>query len=593
MPTTVHVRGWLAKTRSRARLALVGFVLWSASVPAPAASLTARLDRTSVPVGESVTLSLTFEGAAPPGNPGLPELPGFNIVPGMSDRTEMNFIQGRQSLKRIFEYTLVPTRAGDLTIPPLQVTVNNENLTSQPLTLKVVAANAAGPKSAPNQWAFLRVYVGKTNVYVGEAVPLEVQLYCRDCVNSTPPQLKAEGFSFGNSAPPEQTSTRVGGVPYGLVTYRSSVTAAKTGLLPLGPVELRTVAVYQRGFFRDPSRYEQVTLRSESLPMRVLPLPATNVPPLFAGALGTYSLQVDASPTSVAVGDPITVRIQISGQGPIEMVSLQPQPEWTNNFSTYPPTATVQLRDALGLSGTKIFTNVLVPLNADIKVLPPFQFSFFDPQVQTYRTLAGPVIPLTVRPSATAATVLPAPTNAASGRREAPPPEDILHIKARLDDLAPPRAPLVRQTWFLTLQSVPVLAWVALLVRRRRAESLANNPRLRRQRQAAQRVREGLQTLHAMAAANKSDEFFAALFRVLQEKLAERLDAPASAITEAVIDERLRPHGVPEPTLSALRDLFQTCNLARYAPLKSRQELSALIPRVESVLRQLEEQLKT
>jgi len=446
---------------------------------------------------------------------------------------------------------------------------------------------------APNQWAFLRLYVSKTNAFVGEAVPLEIQLYYRDCVNSEPPQLKAEGFSFGKSAPAEQASTRVGGVPYGLVTYRSSVTAAKAGLLTLGPVELRTVAVYQRGFFRDPVRYEQVTLRSESFPMLVLPLPVTNVPPLFAGALGSYTLQVSASPTSVAVGDPITVRVQISGQGPIERLSLPPQPEWTNNFSTYPPTATVQLRDALGLSGTKIFTNVLVPLNADIKVLPPFQFSFFDPQAQTYRTLSGPAIPLTVRPSATASTVLPAPTNAASARRDAPPPEDILHIKARLDDLAPPRAPLVQQRWFLTLQGVPVLAWVSLLVRRRRAESLANNPRLRRQRQAAQRVREGLQTLQAMAAANRSDEFFAALFRVLQEKLGERLDVPASAITEAVIDERLRPHGVPEPTLGVLHDLFQTCNLARYAPLKTSQELSALIPRVESVLRQLEEQLKT
>jgi len=588
---TVHVRGWFAGTRLAARLALLGLLLGSASGPGLAASFTARLDRTSVPVGESVTLSLTFEGAAPPGSPGLPEFPGFNIVPGISQRTEMTLNGGQQSLRRIFEYTLIPTRAGDLAIPALQVRVGNENLASAPLSLKVVPASAASPGTAPNQWAFLRVYVGKTNAYVGEPVPVEIQFYCRDCGNSAPPQLKAESFSFGNSAPAEQTGTRVGGVPYRLLTYRSSVTAAKPGLLTLGPAELRTVVVYQRNFFGDPARGEQVTLRSESFPMRVQPLPVTNVPPLFAGALGSYTLQVEASPTSVAVGDPITVRIQISGQGPIEMLSLPPQPEWTNNFSTYPPTATAQLRDALGLSGTKIFTNVLVPLNADIRVLPPFQFSFFDPQAQTYRTLSGPAIPLTVRPSATASTVLPPPTNAAAGR-DAPPPEDILHIRARLDDLAPPRAPLARQAWFLTLQGVPLVAWVSLLVRRRRAESLANNPRLRRQRQAAQRVREGMQTLRAMAAANRSDEFFAALFRVLQEKLGERLDVPASAITEAVIDERLRPHGVPEATLSALHDLFQTCNLARYAPLKSSQELSALIPRVESVLRQLEEQLK-
>ena len=41
-----------------------------------------------------------------------------------------------------------------------------------------------------------------------------------------------------------------------------------------------------------------------------------------------------------------------------------------------------------------------------------------------------------------------------------------------------------------------------------------------------------------------SDEFFAVLFRLLQEQLGERLDLPASAITEAVIEERLSPLGI-------------------------------------------------
>jgi hypothetical protein len=134
---------------------------------------------------------------------------------------------------------------------------------------------------------------------------------------------------------------------------------------------------------------------------------------------------------------------------------------------------------------------------------------------------------------------------------------------------------------------VPALTWLSLLLRRKRQELLANNPRLRRQREVAQRVREGLASLREAAAANQSDEFFAILFRVLQEQLGERLDLPASAITEAVIDERLRQRHLPEETLSALHELFQTCNLARYAPLKTSQELAALIPRLESVLNEL------
>ena len=39
-------------------------------------------------------------------------------------------------------------------------------------------------------------------------------------------------------------------------------------------------------------------------------------------------------------------------------------------------------------------------------------------------------------------------------------------------------------------------------------------------------------------------------------------------------------------------ELFQACNLARYAPVQSSQELAALIPKLEGVLRDLQ-QLKS
>jgi hypothetical protein len=116
---------------------------------------------------------------------------------------------------------------------------------------------------------------------------------------------------------------------------------------------------------------------------------------------------------------------------------------------------------------------------------------------------------------------------------------------------------------------------------------LANNPRLRRQREVAARIRDGLKELRAQADQRQAEGFFANLFRLLQEQLGERLDLPASAITEAVIEERLRSRAVKDATLQSLHDLFQTCNLARYAPMQSSQELAALIPKLESVLHEL------
>ena len=142
---------------------------------------------------------------------------------------------------------------------------------------------------------------------------------------------------------------------------------------------------------------------------------------------------------------------------------------------------------------------------------------------------------------------------------------------------------------FLAAQSLPVLAWLAAFVWRKRTDSLANNPRLRRQRHVARLIRDGLEDLRRLAAENKSDEFFATLFRLLQEQLGERLDCPASSITEAVIDERLAGLGAPEATLAGLRELFQLCNQARYAPLRTSGELAAVIPQFENAVRELQE----
>jgi hypothetical protein len=226
--------------------------------------------------------------------------------------------------------------------------------------------------------------------------------------------------------------------------------------------------------------------------------------------------------------------------------------------------------------------------SVSIKEIPPLSFSFFDPEAKQYQTLIQPATPLTVRPGGT--TVVPViAANTTNPDAPQPPAQDIVHIKPRPGTLAQISPPLIQQPWFLAAQTVPLLAWLVALGYRKRADSLAANPRLRRQRQVAQIIRVGLREMQRHAAANESERFFALLLRLLQEQLGERLDCPASAITEAVVDEKLRPRGVPEPTLAELHELFQTHNLARYAPIQSSRELAAMIPRVESALAKLQE----
>ena len=170
--------------------------------------------------------------------------------------------------------------------------------------------------------------------------------------------------------------------------------------------------------------------------------------------------------------------------------------------------------------------------------------------------------------------------------------QDILPIKEEFGTLALAGPPLVARPAFLALQGLPVLALLAAFVWRKRADNLANNPRLRRQRQVALLVRDGLNELRRLAAENKADEFFASLFRLLQEQLGERLDCPASSITESVVDERVASHGVSEAALQGLRELFQLCNQARYAPIRGTSELNSVVAQFENVIAELRE-LKT
>ena len=168
-------------------------------------------------------------------------------------------------------------------------------------------------------------------------------------------------------------------------------------------------------------------------------------------------------------------------------------------------------------------------------------------------------------------------------------PQDILPIKENLGTLTPNKTPLVVQPAFLAAQSVPVLAFLAAFIWRKRTNNLANNPRLRRQRAVAQLVRDGLNDLKKFAAENKSDEFFALLFRLLQEQLGERLDCPASAITENVIEEHPALRGAAKATSDGLRELFQLCNQARYAPVRGTSELNSVVAKFEKAVGELQE----
>src|SRR5207249_1804608 len=163
----------------------------------------------------------------------------------------------------------------------------------------------------------------------------------------------------------------------------------RAGNLPLGPATLLLGGLRPNArvtFLGEIIDWMDVTLEAEALNIKVHPLPTNNVPPDFNGAVGSYALNGTVSTNNVAVGDPITLTVQIAGHGPIESLTLSSLDKW-RDFRIYPPIARVETTDPFGLDGAKTFEQVIIPENAEVKEVPPVTFSFFDPEKRAYDTV--------------------------------------------------------------------------------------------------------------------------------------------------------------------------------------------------------------
>ena len=567
-----------ARPLARGRLALACLLLlaWPAWA---APKFETSLDRDTIRLGETTTLSMSFTDCSPEGEPSLPRIAGLQYgSTGTSTKTVFN----GSTLTQTTTYTLElrPTHAGDFTIPALTITLNGARLASHPLELKVLSANTPSPAPG-NEPAFIRLQPATNTLYLGQTIPVELQCYCQDnAMNLQLPQLNADDFIIG-AVPrdPQRSGVRVGNGLYNLLVFRVSATPTKTGALTLGPATW-ALALGTRSIF-GPVPSQQLNVSSEAAQIRVQSIPTNGAPADFNGAIGHFTLaQCEASPTEVGVGDPITLKIRIAGSGAFGTVTLPANAQGWREFKTYPPTSKLESTDPLQIEGSKYFEQVITPLNAEIREIPPFTFSYFDPAAGAYRTLSHPGIPLSVH--ATAAT--PQPTVIASGAPQPDAPaqnQEIVHIKPEPGRVGAPAPPLVLQPLFLTMQAVAPLAWLGALAWRRQKDKLANNPRLRRRRDVARQVAAGLAELPALAAANDADKFYSTVLALLREQLGERLDLPAPAITEAVLEEC---NGLAASVAPLTRELFHACNQYHYTPEHTAQELASLIPKVKTVL---------
>src|SRR5216683_6559252 len=100
----------------RSPSALLAILPWFGPLPLSAASFTATLDRQTMVVGESATLSLGFEGGEPKSIPVPPAIPNLQITDQGSSRN-ISIVNGQMTSSISQSFALTPTQPGDYTIP--------------------------------------------------------------------------------------------------------------------------------------------------------------------------------------------------------------------------------------------------------------------------------------------------------------------------------------------------------------------------------------------------------------------------------------------------------------------------------------------
>ncbi len=550
-----------------------------------AGTFQATLERSQISVGETASLQATLQDDDPKSNPSLPQVAGLTFRPaGTSQR--MSIVNGRSNHSHIFAFSITAAREGIYTIPAISIRAENKVLSTQPVTLTVTKGE---PINANGQLAFARVAITKKEIFLGEIIPAELQFFVTEGRNLQGPQIKGDGFVVNKILPPTQSKVQINNMIYNMLIYKVAITPTKVGRINFGPVEFG-IEVRQSGrraandpiaeFFGGGANYQEITILSDTVTINVLPLPVAPPGIGFLGAIGQFSMQVKAGPVALAVGDPITLKIDIQGKGSLDSMAL-PKLSW-EHFKSYPATSSIQISDTLGIEGVKSFEQVVIPEGVEARSVPEIRFSYFDPERRSYVTMTNSSIAITVVPSGqptAQATVV----QSRSDEAVQPVASDLKHIKPDLGRISVVRPLLIDQPWFWASTTLPCLAWLGFFIWFNKKEQQRNDPRFQRKRRTQLLIQGGLIELRGAAEELDHIRFYTQAFRLLQEHIGDLLDLPSQSITETTLENpRIR---LDEETQvqTELKELFHLCNLARYAGSRNEGSLSEVLSRLESI----------
>lgn len=557
------------------------------------AKFEANLDRDTIAIGESAQLGLTFYGTQSMPAPDIDKIDGLSIR-YLGPSTMMTVLNGQVSSSITHMYSVQPLRTGTFQLGPFKFQHKNTAYVSNPATLTVGEDRAVrSPKpQAPvvekldlGDRMYLTLETDKVTGYVNELIPITVRLYVNrlNVSDIQLPTFEQEEFSKVAFKEPDQYRRSVGGVLYDILEFKTSIFGTKPGEYTLGPAKIKCTVMLRKklprgrgaadDFFGDEfgrdsffddfyTRYERhpVELKSRELKLVVLPLPSQGQPKDFAGSIGDYQFIMNASPTTVKVGDPITLNIAINGRGNFNTVII-PKVENAQGFRAYDP----QIKTG---ENTKEFKQVLIPETDKVKAIPALTFSFFNPYTKEYKSITRGPIAITVekgKEEAPTQVVGPALARDREAERKDEFVREIIKIKESPGIWIRQGRRLYRSPAVPAAFGAPFVFLIALSIVQGRRNRLKQDAVYAGRIAAFKLQKRAFRHLRRDLRAGNRDIFYELLFKTTQDYLGNRLTIPPAGITCDVVETALASKEVDPDIMRKVRKLFAECDRAKFA----------------------------
>jgi hypothetical protein len=329
------------------------------------------------------------------------------------------------------------------------------------------------------------------------------------------------------------------------------------------------------------------TLVTNPVVINVKPLPA-NRPASFANAVGTFTMKPNINTTQLRANEAISLRLEISGTGNMKLIS-NPVVEFPSNFEVYDPTVTNALNvTSNGLTGIRTIEYMAIPRYEGNYTIPPVEFSYFDINTNSYKTLTTEEYSLQIAKGDPGSITSSNFVNQQDVRVE----QDIRFLKTGEPNYLSISNFFVGSLNYWLWYIIPFVLLVVLFIINRKQARENANVALMRNRKANKIAIKRLKLAEKYLKEQKKENFYDEVLRAIWGYFSDKLSIPVANLSKNNIENELSKNGISGELISRFMQILDTCEFARYAPAESDAEMESVYNNTFNAIGEMENRLK-